>query len=109
LALAEQRGELANGQFFFGTQREQTQPVFVSEETEQVCAWSELHEPLFILECALMQDGKYMWQIAALKSEAPTSCAGQRLTWPGPTPYHQGVCDDDGFWRQAPLAERGTK
>jgi hypothetical protein len=52
LALAEQRRELADGQFILGTQREQTQPVFVSEEAEEVGAWSELHEELFILECA---------------------------------------------------------
>lgn len=50
-----------------------------------------------------------MWQIAALKSETSMTSTGQRLTCPGPTPYHQGVCNDDGFWRQAPLTKRGTK
>ena len=43
LALAEQRGELADGQLLLGAQREQAQPVLVSEETEQIGARGDRH------------------------------------------------------------------
>ena len=62
LALAEQRGELADGQLLFGTQREQAQPILVSEETEQICTRGQ-HDDCIYSIIRMNARCKYMWQI----------------------------------------------